>query len=1159
MKLESFFRFFKTPILFGLSVFTITLILTQYLSYQRYLLVKNNRQKKLEIQANWIQNEFQKTLNQGYSTTQTLAFIVDNYGVPTNFDSIAKLLLKTNTEVSVLEIVNKKGVITHVFPLKGNPVIGFNILKDSLGKIGAFKTIDRKDYFVSGPIHLKQGGTGFISRTPIFKDHKFDGFSSAIIPLTNVLKAAKLGTRENGFLYKLTKINTDNSEEVYFSTYDNSKTNSYSTTVVMPNGEWKLYVYSKGNTPFITILIFSVLGLFIAILSGSMAWYLFKQPKRLDKLVRKKSSQLAQSEEKYRTLIELASDGITLCDKTGRLIDVNIKACELFGYSKAELLKCNIADLISKENITATPIPFDKLLQGETLLSERKLIRKGGSKFYGEISAKMLPNEFIQGIIRDISERKELELTAKVNAQKVKESEEKYRTLVEEASDGIFVVDEHFYFTDINIQFCEFFKSPKETFIGKNLKNFIAAEDLEKTPLRVQEVNKGETLRTLRKMLRIDGSTFMAQLSVKMMPNKHYQCIVQDVTDREETAQIVRDNALKYRELTERISDGFVALDNHWNFNYVNAKACKVIGKSYSDLIGKSAWDSLPFFKETAAYKLLLEAMQTQEYRYVKQYRKDFDKWYEYRMFPSVEGISVYFKDITKIKKAEEEVLKTKAKMESAIRIGKIGYWSWDMQDNSLEWSNKMYTIFDMHPDTPLTFENASACIHPEDRKKHEELINLRIQKKDNTPFSYRVVHKDNSIHHVLVELEILVDENDEINKFHGTVIDMTDTIKVKQELKESQEKFYKSFHSNLIGKVIVDDTRTILEANETIATLLETTRENLVGKTLIKADVLSNKHLEQSKNRHILWRKLLKEGILRNEEITYTLKSGKQIPALLSIELLKLNGRTNYLVSAIDNTTRKEAERLLEKQNLELSKTNAELDRFVYSASHELRAPLASVMGLIDIILNEDHDVDLGFKLEMMQQSVKRLDDFIKDIVQYSQNKHLEIAVEPINFKELINDSLESLWYLKNREHISFKMNIAEAQNFYSDKKRISIIFNNLISNAIKYHNIHTENPTITITVAIREDEVSIEIADNGIGIPEIHLTKIFQMFYRVSSKVMGTGIGLFVIKEVILKLKGTITVQSTPNKGTKFVILIPNQTKKTTQHEVQTNLVNR
>tara|TARA_R110000868_G_scaffold68720_1_gene203195 strand:+ start:27687 stop:30029 length:2343 start_codon:yes stop_codon:yes gene_type:complete len=773
------FRVFKNPILFGLIVFVVILTLTQFLTYQRYLLLKNTEQQEIISQANWVEKEFQKILNQSFSTTQTLAFIVENYGIPNNFDSIAKLLLQTNKNINALELVDSTGVITHVYPLEGNDILGFNILQDSIGKKGAILTIKRKDYFIAGPIHLKQGGDGFVSRTPIFKENIFKGFTAAVIKLPDVLSAIDINTTgDNRFAYQLAKINADKSEEIFFSSDSSSVKDEYSLTIAMSNGEWKLYIISKNKDLLSSIILFGILGLILSLLGGIFAWYILKQPSRLDKMVKEK---------------------------------------------------------------------------------------------------------------------------------------------------------------------------------------------------------------------------------------------------------------------------------------------------------------------------------------------------------------------------------------------------------------------------TTLLFE--------------------------------------------------------------------------------SQEKFYKSFHSNIIGKVIVDEQRNILEANDSIANTLETTRENLIGKKLIDADVLDFNSVEQTEKRKLLWDKVLEQGFLRDEEFTYTLKSGKKIPALLSVEPLKLENKTTFLVSAFDNTKRKEAEegllkseerfrklaattpvgifqsdesgactyvnaewlkysgmefdeamgngwinstytpdrervlkewektilekkqfkskfrlqhkkgkiitlsvkatplfgldkevigfigmasditslieveQRLEAQNVELLKTNSELDRFVYSASHELRAPLASVLGLVDIILGEEKEAELVFKIKMIEKSVRRLDSFIKDIVQYSQNKHLEIVSEKIDFSTLINDSLESLWYLENRSQIDIKVEIAEQIDFYSDRKRISIVLNNLISNAIKYHNVEGNNPTINILVKTSEDLARIEVRDNGVGIPKEHLGKIFNMFYRVSSKVMGTGIGLFVVKEIVEKINGEIKVESEEIKGTKFIITIPNK----------------
>ena len=1013
------FRFLEYPILYGIVVFLVLLIATQFLTYERYQLLKKTDEQETILRANWIENEFQKVLNQSFSTTQTLAFIVENYGVPENFDSIAHLLLETNKNIDALELVDSLGVITNVYPIESNNIIGFNILKDTIGRKGALITMQRKEYFVTGPIKLKQGGDGLVSRIPIFKGDKFQGFAAAVIKLPKLLQAIQISKNsEAKYAYQLAKVNADKTEEIFFSTNSFSEKNAYSKTISMTKGEWKLYVFSKKKELLETVSIFSILGLLLSCIGGIFVWHLLRQPSRLDQLVKEKSAMLIESEEKYRLLIE-------------------------------------------------------------------------------------------------------------------------------NATDGIFLLDQNANFLDVNIQLITMFKASKEDFIGKNVRYFIDNDSITKNPLKFQELKEGKTVSSVRKLIRKDKTLFLAETRVKMLPNNLFQGIIHDITEKEKSTELIRQSEIKYRELTERITDAFVAFDLDWNFSYISAKAMEFIPPNVSELLGKNFWDIFPEIIDENLHANFLSALETQSNVKGIHYSQRLDKWIEYRIYPSSTGVSVYFSDITAVEKAKEEVLYTKAKMESAIRIGKIGYWSWDLQDSSLEWSDRMYTIFDMDKDILLNFESAAECIHPEDRKMHEELIASRLHYKDNTPFSFRVLHKDNSIHHVLVELELLFNENEEIKKLHGTAIDITERILDQLDLKESQEKFYKSFHSNLTGKVIVDKHRTILEANETIAILLETTRENLIGKKLIDADVLDYELHELSEKRQEVWSKLLEQGFLRDEEIIYTLKSSKQIPALLSIEPLELDNKTHYLVSAIDNTKRKEAELKLAIQNKELSKTNSELDRFVYSASHELRAPLASILGLINIILSEEKEPGLVFKLEMMEQSVKRLDSFIKDIVQYSQNRHLEIASEKIEFRCLVQDSLESLWYLENRSQINIHVTISDEIEFYSDKKRISIILNNLISNAIKYHNVAGANPIINITTTTSRDQAVIEIKDNGLGIPKEHLKSIFKMFYRVSSKIMGTGIGLFVVKEIVEKIDGKITVTSEENKGTTFSVILPNQMK--------------
>jgi len=289
-------------------------------------------------------------------------------------------------------------------------------------------------------------------------------------------------------------------------------------------------------------------------------------------------------------------------------------------------------------------------------------------------------------------------------------------------------------------------------------------------------------------------------------------------------------------------------------------------------------------------------------------------------------------------------------------------------------------------------------------------------------------------------------------------------------------------------------------------------------------------------------------EGFKDVEIINYT-KEGK--PYWISIEVQPIRDKKGKVVQFIaiesDITDRKAIQQVLIDRNEELIKTNAELDRFVYSASHDLRAPIASLLGLIEVAKFEPDREKINELLEMQKKSLYRLDRFIKDIVDHSRNTRLGIDSEPVYFKELIHSAFEQLQFMDNVSHIEKRINIQQEGNFYSSPSRLDIILNNLISNAIKYADLKKEQPYIEIDIQCTILEAQIIVRDNGEGIANEALTKIFDMFYRASEKGNGSGLGLFIVKEAVQKLKGTIQVQSELGKGTEFIVRIPNLIRDT------------
>jgi len=179
-----------------------------------------------------------------------------------------------------------------------------------------------------------------------------------------------------------------------------------------------------------------------------------------------------------------------------------------------------------------------------------------------------------------------------------------------------------------------------------------------------------------------------------------------------------------------------------------------------------------------------------------------------------------------------------------------------------------------------------------------------------------------------------------------------------------------------------------------------------------------------------------------------------------------------------------------------------------------------------------------------MIRTCVNRLDGFIQDILNYSRNTRQELKYETINFRQLLAESRSNLKYLKGETMIRIKGEISDFTPFHSDITRISVILNNLLSNAVKYSDRSKADPYIEVTISTEANRCTITIADNGIGIHPDHQNKIFEMFYRISHNVAGSGLGLYIVKETVNKLKGTIQLVSRPGEGSIFTISLPEMT---------------
>lgn len=228
------------------------------------------------------------------------------------------------------------------------------------------------------------------------------------------------------------------------------------------------------------------------------------------------------------------------------------------------------------------------------------------------------------------------------------------------------------------------------------------------------------------------------------------------------------------------------------------------------------------------------------------------------------------------------------------------------------------------------------------------------------------------------------------------------------------------------------------------------------------------------------------------------------------------------------------------EQQNLQLRKLNHELDTFFYRSTHDMRAPVATIMGLIKLALSEDSREAKDRCLQFMSKSIDRMDLFIREITDITKNNKFELEASPIDFNELIPEILEELVQGEPYNEVDITFEVTGEDGFSSDKFRLKTILKNIISNAIKYRR-HEVKSYVKIDVRLRKDSADISIKDNGQGISKNEQDRIFDMFHRANEKAEGTGLGLFIVSELIEKLNGKIELESEQGEGSTFKLELP------------------
>jgi PAS domain S-box-containing protein len=427
--------------------------------------------------------------------------------------------------------------------------------------------------------------------------------------------------------------------------------------------------------------------------------------------------------------------------------------------------------------------------------------------------------------------------------------------------------------------------------------------------------------------------------------------------------------------------------------------------------------------------------------------------------------------------------------------------------------------------------------IHHDDWGEFEQVVERAIAEVAPIKWEGRIFISDSEIRWIEASCEPQKLPDGRI-AWSGVINDIRRRKELEKKQRESDLRYRKSqtlfselFNSSPMAIVMLDNNGTVEQVNRGFELLFGYTITELKGQSL--NDFIVPQELESEGND--LNSLISSEQIIRIESIRQR-RDDELIPVIIYGVPVHQEDKTIGIFGVyVDISEQKKIEE-------ELKIRNSELDNFVYKVSHDLRAPLSSVLGLVNLARMPGNDDDPSEYLRLIGDKVGQLDHFISDVLSHSKNLKMDVKSGVIDFNSIINKTFKDLSYMRGADQIKKNVEISDGV-FCNDPWRIGEIFRNLISNAIKYRKLNNVSCEVSIKVNITPDQVSIIFKDNGIGISAENMSKIFEMFYRASEQSEGSGLGLYIVKNAIEKLNGQVNVKSSPNKGTQFEISIPNQ----------------
>jgi PAS domain S-box-containing protein len=875
---------------------------------------------------------------------------------------------------------------------------------------------------------------------------------------------------------------------------------------------------------------------------------------------RKEAEQaLLESEHRFRDFFENAPVGFHIFGPDQIIIDINEAELEMIGYSRdaivgkktwAELIVPQERDMFKKHWHAITT-------KGRVRDLEYTLVHKDGHHINVILNASARFDE--SGNIVN-TRGSVLNITARKKAyNQLRQSEERYRALVENVGMGITLVDADHNIVMTNSTVGKMFDCDVTELVGEKCYNKFEKRQEVCTHCPGEVAMKtGQAEEVETEGVRDDGSRFTVRINAFPLFAENGKStgfieVVEDITERKKADEALRNSEQRYRSLVANIP-GVVyrgTLDEHWTMHYMSELIEKVSGYPVSDFIENKvrSFASIIHPEDREMVSEIVFEQVNKGRSFSIEYRIITSDGNVEWMFERGRGIKdengkVLYLDgvlfnVTDRKEALEALAESQESLAHAQRITHIGNWDWNVNQDSLLWSDEMFSIFGFAKDEfTASYDDFINIVHPKDREFVNEQVRSAL--KGRIPFDcqFRLLLKDGTLKDIEAKGKVFRDENGKPMRMIGTNQNITEHKQAERKI-ESLARF-PAENPNPVFRI--SDDGTVLYNNKAGSELLDVSQCNDANRML--------KHL------HKYMSKALKLSEPLQSEITCCDK-------VYSLTFAPV-AESNYVnVYGLEITARKRAEQARKRLSKELEIKNKDLESILYAASHDLKSPLVNIQGfshelgqscelvrsalagvdqkvdtakVMEIALNEDIPQALGY---IMASSAK-MDSLLSGLLDISRLDSIAISVKPIDVNAMMANVIEHIKYQITKAGV--QLDIQTLPACVGDISQINRVFTNLLTNALKFLD-KSRSGTIYISGESLNDDSVYCVADNGIGIAAEHQEKIFEIFYQLEpDKRKGDGLGLTIAKRITERHNGRIWVESEVGKGSKFFVTLPN-----------------